>query len=104
VLLLGHGTATPEVVMIPDEMLEVSAERDRQLALRLNAWRDGYRAALGQIAEAEARGYARAVAEFKAAHHGVIADIQLEHRRWDGPREHFGKARPTDYPGKRAAA
>jgi hypothetical protein len=41
--------------MTPAELLEVSAERDRQLALRVAAWRDGYVAAAAQFAGNEAR-------------------------------------------------
>jgi hypothetical protein len=98
--------------MTPEELLEVSAERDRQLALRLNAWRDGYAAAAAQFAEYEARGYARAIADVKAAQHALanhLHRLPAEGESWvvrgqRRTRKTFGHPHPADYPGKRDAA
>ena len=99
--------------MSPAELLEQSAERDHQLVLRLDAWREGYAAAAAQFAEHEARGYARAVADVKAAQHGLYSHLrglrEIEERRWtvrgqQRTRKTFGRPHPADYPGKRDAA
>jgi len=46
-------------------------------------------------------GYLRAVADVKAAQHGLVLDAELEARRWGpGGREHFADPRPGDYPGR----
>jgi hypothetical protein len=51
----------------------------------------------------EAAGFARAVADFKRAQTGAVADLELYFRRWDGkPREQFGEPRPGDFPGREA--
>jgi hypothetical protein len=50
----------------------------------------------GQVA-----GYLQAVADVKAVQHGLVADAELEARRWGpGGRAHFADARPGDYPGR----
>jgi hypothetical protein len=50
-----------------------------------------------------ADGYLRAVADVKAAQHGLVLNAELEARRWGpGGREHFADARPGDYPGRGA--
>ena len=98
--------------MSPAELLEQSAERDHQLALRLDAWRAGYAAAAVQFAEHEARGYAQAVADVKAAQHALwnhLRSLPTEGERWvvrgePRTRATFAQAHPDDYPGKRAAA
>jgi hypothetical protein len=46
-------------------------------------------------------GYLRAVADCKAAQHGIVRDAALEEVRWGpGGREHFADPRPGDYPGR----
>ena len=99
--------------MTPGEILDLSAERQLWERLIDEAWRDGYRAALGQLAEAEAGGYARAVADVKAAQHALPHHLrglrEIEERRWivrgeQRTRKTFGNPHPADYPGKRDAA
>ena len=99
--------------MTREDLLAVSEERERHLELRLAAWRDGYAAAAAQFEEYEARGYARAVADVKAAQHGLYNHLrrcrETEDGRWivrgqQRTRKTFGHPHPADYPGKRDAA
>jgi hypothetical protein len=72
--------------------LRLSDERDLHLRLRLDAWREGYQAALSDaVVESLLR-------IFPAPGHVTEA----EKRRYppDG-REHFADPRPGDYPGRR---
>jgi hypothetical protein len=110
VRLLGYAPATSGGVMTPDEIRSISDERDRQLALRLDAWREGYDA--GAAGQFEA-GYAAAIADVKAAQHGLYNHLrrcrETEDGRWivrgqQRTRKTFGNPHPADYPGKRDAA
>jgi hypothetical protein len=88
------------------DLLAMSAERDRQLRLRNEAWLDGY--AAGAVGQFDA-GYAAAIADVKAAQHALYNHLrggrELEERRWGpGGRAHFADPRPGDYPGKKATA
>jgi hypothetical protein len=48
-----------------------------------------------------ADGYARAIADVKAAQHGIVRDAELETLRYgSGGREHFADPRPGDFPGR----
>jgi hypothetical protein len=85
----------------PQEFLDLSHERDLWMARIDAALRWGYLAgyADGQLAEQR-----RADAEWAAAAPLIIepgpTHAELEERRWGpGGREHFGAARPGDYPG-----
>jgi hypothetical protein len=85
-------------------ILAGSDRADLELAARLEAWRDGWRArGIAQDGAWEA-GYAAGILAFKAAQHGIVKALRLELARWDGPRADFGKPRPGDYPGKAGAA
>jgi hypothetical protein len=99
--------------MTPGEILDLSAERQLWERLIDAAWRDGYRAALGQLAEAEARGYARAIADVKAAQHALYNHLrrvrELEDGRWivrgqQRTRKTFGRPHPNDFTGQDGAA
>lgn len=69
-------------------MLAISNERDLQLARIGAAWRDGYAAALDDLAE------------MIGGRIWPEHPTELEERRW-GPlgREHFARPRRGDYPG-----
>ena len=48
-----------------------------------------------------ADGYAHAIADVKAAQHGLVRDAELETRRWGpGGRARFSDLRPGDFPGR----
>jgi len=50
-----------------------------------------------------ADGYLRAIADVKAAQHGMVLDAQLETLRYGAAgREHFADARPGDFRGRAA--
>jgi hypothetical protein len=83
--------------MTPAGLITLSGERDLALRLRLAAWRDGYAAAAGEFAAHEAAGYARAIADVKAAQHGAVRDLRQHLVTWDGLRTRFGDPRPGDY-------
>jgi hypothetical protein len=52
-----------------------------------------------------AAGYLQAIADVKAAQHGLVLDAEIEERRWGpGGRAHFGDPRPGDFPGRTAQA
>jgi hypothetical protein len=84
-------------------LLALSDERDTQLALRLAAWRDGYRAAAAQFAAYESAGFLRAVASFKAFQQREVTDLRQHLVTWDGLRTRFGNPRPGDFPGRGGA-
>ena len=96
--------------MTPAEILGLSAERDRQLELRLAAWRDGYATAAAQFADWEARGYACAVADVKAAQHALVNHVRglpADAGRWvvrgePRTRRTFGDPHPGDFGGEAA--
>jgi hypothetical protein len=52
--------------------------------------------------DGHAAGYAQAVAEFKAGHHAVVADLHAERVMWGGRRDQFARPRPGDYQGTEA--
>jgi hypothetical protein len=76
--------------------LRLSDERDLQLRLRLDAWRDGYQA--GHQAGYDA-GYLDGIAARKHAQHLLVDVIGAHLARWDGLRRDFGKPRPGEYQG-----
>jgi hypothetical protein len=48
-------------------------------------------------------GYLRAIADVKAAQHGLVLDAEMEARRWGpGGRARFADPRPGDFPGRGA--
>ena len=77
-------------------ILTVSDRADIELKLRLEAWRDGWRACQQAQQNTYEQGYTDAQLDLKSIQHGIIRDLQLELRRWDGLREHFGDPRPGD--------
>lgn len=97
--------AAAERVVSPDaaRVLAESDLRDRELRLRLAAWREGYAAAAAQFREHYERGLTDGVLAYKAAEHGVVRDLRQHLRAWGGLREHFADPRPGDYMGRGAA-
>jgi hypothetical protein len=84
------GMLAAAVAMLTDDPRAVQLRRREHTEV----WAAGY-------AEGDAAGYARAVAEYKRAQAGTVADVELYLRRWDGkPRERFGDPRPGDFPGR----
>jgi len=80
-------------------VLAGSDRADLDLALRLEAWRDGWRACdAAQGAQYEA-GFHDGILAFKAAQHGTVKALRHELARWDGTREQFADPRPGDYKG-----
>jgi hypothetical protein len=84
----------------PAEAIEAAELMEAETAYRLRFAREMADAAYQ-------RGYAagrlRAVADLKAAQHGIVRDAEREIERYGpGGREHFGDPRPGDYPGRAA--
>jgi hypothetical protein len=107
--LLGDATAAQGGVMTPEQ---ISPENERRSAAWQDIWREGYLAALGQLEAREAAGYARAIADVKAAQHGLYNHLRglavIEARRWTvrgepRTRATFGQPHKDDYPGRAAA-
>lgn len=83
--------------MTPEEAIEAAELADAEIRYRHQMAREMY--AFGHE-RGLAEGYVLAVADVKAVQHGIVRDAELEARRWGpGGREHFGDARPGDYPG-----
>jgi hypothetical protein len=59
--------------------LSQSDERDAQLELRLEAYREGWQ---DGARDQYSAGYAAAVGDMKSAQHAVLPELQLEIRRW----------------------
>lgn len=104
--------------MTRDDVLALSDERDRQLALRLAAWRDGWRACELACRDAIEAAYWQGVNDADREWHAALAPAreaarrsartpshaELEQRRWGpGGRSRYGDPRPDDYQGKGAA-
>lgn len=109
------------VARVLGELLERSDERDTALALRLDAWRDGYTTAATDAYDA---GYADGVASLKRAQHDAVRLTELDRDRWhvccgpcrrgghrpgcrdcqDRTRAAYGQPHPDDYPGQDGAA
>jgi hypothetical protein len=86
-------------------ILAASDHADHQLEARLEAWRDGWRAACAHLGERYEAGVADGILLAKQVEHGTVRQLALELRRWDGLREHFGDPRPGDIqPHRRAGA
>ncbi len=95
--------------MTPTEVIELSGERDLAMQARLAAYRAGY-AAAADIAWSA--GYAHAIAEVKAAQHGLVLLVGelagIEAARWmvrgeSRCRQTFSQPHPDDYPGQAGA-
>jgi hypothetical protein len=79
------------------ELVEAETAYRNQLAYEM-----AEHAAATSYERGAADGYAHAIAEVKAAQHGLVQDAELEIRRWGpGGREAFGNPRPGDFPGRR---
>jgi hypothetical protein len=85
---------TPGEAIEAAEMIELEARYRDQVARE---------AADAAYERGRADGYVEAVADMKAAQHGIVRDAELETRRWGpGGRAHFADPRPGDFPGRRA--
>jgi hypothetical protein len=78
------------------DLVEIETRYRHQLARELSEL-----AAAEAYEPGAAEGYAQAIADVKAAQHGIVRDAELKTRRW-GPvgREHFADPRPGDFPGR----
>lgn len=101
----GHRAEVPardtDTEMVPPAVdvsayLELSDTLDMSQRLAQAAERDAYERGRQ---DGHAAGYVAAVADFKAFQHGVVAELRQHLVTWDGLRERFANARPTDYPG-----
>jgi len=85
---------TPEAAIEAAEMVELEARYRDQVARE---------AANAAYERGRTDGYLQAVADVKAAQHGIVRDAELETRRWGpGGREHFADPRPGDFLGRGA--
>ena len=101
----GHPTTDSPAATVasPGDVpgfLALSDERDHWHELMLAAWRDGYTAGLAELEQAEGRGYARAVSDFKACQHATVTGLRQHLATWDGLRTRFADPRPDDYRGE----
>lgn len=92
--------------MTPAELLDLSDERDGQLQLRLDAYRQGYED--GRDAGYD-RGYEDGIAERKRAQQDLVEALKIHARRWvvrgePRARETFGRPHPGDFKGRNGAA
>src|SRR5712664_2396009 len=90
------------------QLLDLSDERDRQLQLRLDAWRSGWRACETAHADDYDQGYADGLAGRKRRQHDAVAALQLYRRRWElrgeaRTRQTFADPHPADFKGRGAA-
>jgi hypothetical protein len=92
------------------ELLDISDERDRHLARRHQAWREGWR--LGCAAGYEA-GYLQCASDVKRAEHAIYDHLakagDLERARWTlrgqaRTRKTFGRPHKDDFTGRGDAA
>ena len=84
--------------MTPAEAIEAAELAEAEIRYRNQLAREMY--AAGRR-DAEAAGYVRAIADVKAAQHGLVRDAEIEARRWGpGGRAHFADPRPGDFPGR----
>lgn len=84
--------------MTPTEAIEAAELAEAEIRYRNQLAREMYQAGRR---DAEAQGYVRAIADVKAAQHGLVRDAELEARRWGpGGRAHFADPRPGDFPGR----
>ena len=77
-------------------ILAQSDRADAELTLRLEAWRDGWRACQQHQGGAYEAGFADGILAYKHAQHGLVTSLRGHLIRWDGLREHFSRPRPGD--------
>lgn len=81
-------------------ILADSARADRELAARLAAWSDGWRACETRNDDQYQAGYIDGLLDRKHAQHDMVAQLRLDQARWGpGGRGRFADPRPGDYPG-----
>lgn len=85
--------------MTPAEAIEAAEVAEAETRYRNQLAREMAEAAYER---GRVDGYLQAVADVKAAQHGIVRDAELETRRWGlGGREAFSDPRPGDFPGRR---
>lgn len=93
--------------MVPDEtarsVLDCASQCEREYQLWEFGWREGFTAGRASRASDYEAGFNDAILAIKAAQHGVVRDIRQHLVTWDGLRTDFGKPRPGDFPGRKAA-
>lgn len=85
-------------------LIEYSDELDKQLRLRLAAFREGYAAGESAHADDYERGFADGVLSLKRAQHDAYRLVDLDAKRWElrgekRSRTSFSQPHPGDYPG-----
>lgn len=88
----NHGGITPgnrdidALILAARELFEYSDRQDGHLAARLAAHAEGYRLGADQAAGQWQAGYAAAIADIKAAEHGLVAALgevaEVQRHRW----------------------
>jgi len=87
---------TPDEAIAAAELVEAETAYRHQVAREM-----ADHAAAEAYERGAADGYAQAIADMKAAQHGIVRDAELETRRWGpGGRRRFADPRPGDYPGR----
>ena len=88
--------------MTPQEAIDAAELVEAETRYRLQLARETRETtAAREFDRGYAEGYLRAVADAKAAQHGIVRDAALEEVRWGpGGREHFADPRPGDYLGR----
>lgn len=84
--------------MTPAEAIQAAELAETEIRYRNQVAREmGAR----EYARGVADGYARAIADVKAAQHGIVRDAELETLRYGpGGRARFGDPRPGDFRGR----
>ena len=84
--------------MTPDAAIDAAELAEAETAYRNQLAREAADAAYER---GRTDGYVEAIADMKAAQHGIVREAEMEERRWGpGGREHFADARPGDFPGR----
>ena len=88
--------------MTSEEAIDAAELAEAETAYRNQLAREmAEQAAATAYERGAADGYAHAIADVKAAQHGLVRDAELETRRWGpGGRAHFADPRPGDFPGR----
>ena len=90
--------------MTEAEAIEAAELVETETAYRLHLAREmAEQEAAAAYERGASDGYTHAIADVKAAEHGLVRDAEMETRRWGpGGRAHFADPRPGDFPGRSA--
>jgi hypothetical protein len=87
---------TAEEAIEAAELVEAETAYRRKLAREMTG-----HAAAAAYESGYSDGYTRAIADVKAAQHGIVRDVELETRRWGpGGRARFADPCPGDFRGR----